>query len=163
MLNRITVPVSASAYQGTADLQGMLSFDGRRLTLGFQTADALLGLIKSKTKQVHIEMASLDHIEYGHGWFWLMPYMRLQCNNFAAVVDIPGSESGQLKLSVRFGNRMQAKKLVEAVRFARAEALHDAINEDIAKPLVVDRNPQLSATAEAVEEMPPPPPKQTES
>jgi len=163
MLDRISVPISAWAYQGAADLQGMLSFDGKRLTLGFQTADALLGLIKSKTRELVMELPTLDEIEYGHGWFWLMPYVRVQSNDFSALSEVPGSEGGQLRLSVKFRHRKQAQKLVEALRFARAEALHEALEVDINQPLNIDRGQNPAPAESAVEEMPPPPPKQTES
>ena len=154
ILNRITVPVSAMAYQGAADLRGILSFDGVSLHLGFQTADALFGLLKSRPKELQLALDSLERIEFRRGWFWLMPFIELECNNFSQLADVPSSESGRLRLRLKFADRARARKLVDVVRFARAEALHEALNVGIEPAPISTTEPAPMAPASAAAETP---------
>ena len=155
MLNRVSLPVSAIAYQGAADLHGILSFDGDSLRLGFQTADALFGLLKSRPRELALPLTALDQIDCRPGFLWLRPYIELQCNDFALLADVPSSESGRLRLRLRLGNRQLARKLVDAVRFARAEALHAALSEGIEPAQRLSREPEQSRQPESTPEVQP--------
>jgi len=66
---RSALPVHAEAYEGFGEVQGMLSFDGNQLRLSFQTADALLGVLKSKPSELLLPLEQLEQLSFGLGWF----------------------------------------------------------------------------------------------
>lgn len=127
-LQRMSVPVFAEAYEGLGDIQGVLSYDGQCLRLSFHTADALFGLLKSKAQDLELALDSVEDIEFGLGWFWLMPFLQLRLNDFALLSKVPAAKHGRLRLRVRFADRHLARRFGEQLRFARAEHLHRAID-----------------------------------
>lgn len=154
-LSRISLQVRAGAYQGMADLHGILTFDGESVQLSFQTADAILGLLKSKPTSIRLSLDAIDLIEYHTGWFWLMPYVEMHCHDFASLVNVPSAEGGKLRLRLSFAERAKGRKLVDAVRFARAQALHDALNQGLEPGAAIVNPPPLptSTITEAELEM----------
>jgi hypothetical protein len=78
LFNRSSIAVFAEAYEGLGDVHGILSFDGRSLKLSFQTADALFGLLKSRTTELIMPLEAIEQLDFKLGWFWLMPYVELR-------------------------------------------------------------------------------------
>jgi hypothetical protein len=127
LFNRSSIAVFAEAYEGLGDVHGILSFDGRSLKLSFQTADALFGLLKSKTTELSMPLEAVEQLDFGLGWFWLMPYVELRLNDFSMLSQVPSAKHGRLKLRVRFADRHLARRFAEKLRFARAEHTHQQI------------------------------------
>lgn len=127
LLNRSSIAVFAEAYEGLGDVHGILSFDGRSLKLSFQTADALFGLLKSKTTELSMPLEAVEQLDFGLGWFWLMPYVELRLSDFSMLSQVPSAKHGRLKLRVRFADRHLARRFAEKLRFTRAEYTHQQI------------------------------------
>lgn len=127
LFTRSSIAVFAEAYEGLGDVHGILSFDGEELKLSFQTADALFGLLKSKTTELSMPLQAIEQLDFGLGWFWLMPYVELRLNDFSMLSQVPSAKHGRLKLRVRFADRHLARRFAEKLRFARAEHTHRQI------------------------------------
>lgn len=159
-LQRMSVPVFAEAYEGLGDIQGVLSYDGQCLRLSFHTTDALFGLLKSKAQELELDLDSVEDIEFGLGWFWLLPYLQFRLNDFSLLSKVPAAKHGRLRLRVRFADRHLARRFGEQLRFARAEHLHHAIDGSLpteARPASTQPPPALPVQA------PSSPPASTES
>jgi hypothetical protein len=139
--------VRAEAFQGLADVQGMLLFDGTSLRLEFQTSDALFGVLRSAPKQVEIPLACIEAVRSGLGWFWLMPYIAIELNDFTLLSRVPGAQDGQWRLRVRWSDRQALKRFASALAFARSGDLHQRLNVGI----------ESGPVATAVEPPPPQP------
>ena len=60
-----SVPFSISdAYEGLADVDGLVRFDADVLTLEFQTKDAFFGLIKSNVQNVQLSLTDLASVHF---------------------------------------------------------------------------------------------------
>jgi len=135
--------VRAEAFQGLADVQGMLLFDGSCLRLEFQTADALFGVLRSAPKQVEIPLASIEAVRCGLGWFWLMPYIEIELNDFTLLSKVPGAQDGQWRLRVRWRDRQAVKRFASALAFARSDELHHRLNVGLEAQPGVAAMPEL--------------------
>lgn len=149
---RSALPVHAEAYEGFGEVQGMLSFDGTQLRLSFQTADALLGVLKSKPCELLLPLEQLEQVGFGQGWFWLMPWVELELNDFQTLSQLPAARHGRVRLRVRFADRHRARRFVEELRHARAAHLHARLERSMAvDPILQERlpDPALPDTAAA--------------
>ena len=127
----LRLPVRAEAYEGLADVRGMLVFDGRQLRFDFQTSDALFGVLKSDLRQLVVPLAAVEKVRAGRGWFWLNPYIELELNDFALLNMVPGAHAGSWRLRVRFADRRALRRFVDAVAFARAGQLHESLDHSL--------------------------------
>lgn len=127
-VSALRLKVRAEAFQGFADVQGMLVFDGRDLRIDFQTADALFGVLRSGPKQLEVPLASIDAVRTGAGWFWLMPYIELEINDFRLMTQLPGAQDGSWRLRVRWRDRQALRRFASALAFARSGDLHQRLN-----------------------------------
>lgn len=141
----LRVAVFAEAYGGFGDMEGQLSFDGRRLRLDYHTKDALLGLIRSDLRQLEIPLHAIDAVSAGPGWFWACPWITLELNDFALAQTLPGAQLSGWRLRARFRDRKALRRLETAIRHARAVGLHAALVQDLEHPL---RTPVAESDAE---------------
>jgi hypothetical protein len=137
-LQKMTLPVFADAYEGLADVHGMLSFDGAQLTLSYRTQDALFGALKSATAELEIDLSCVEQARFGLGWWWLMPFIELKPNDFSVLTKFSAAKRDRWRLRVAFADRHQAKRLVEQISFARAKHLHHAIETSLPSSSVVE-------------------------
>jgi hypothetical protein len=157
MMDRIVVPISCQTHSGWGQLSGVLSFDGQRLQFSYQTVDSLLGLLKSEPHTVDLSLGIINEINYGLGWFWLMPVIEISLSDFVTAARLPGSKAGRLPLRVAFRDRHQAKRLVDELRFVRSQYQYDRLTAEIEQMRIPKEN---STTARELE-LPPPPPQST--
>lgn len=123
--------VRAEAFQGLGDVRGQLLFDGRELRFDFQAVDALIGLIRSESRQIQVPLSAIESVRSGSGWFWLMPYIELELNDVALLNQVPGTHEGSWRLRVRFADRHLLKRFADALSFARSGHLHQALSDSL--------------------------------
>jgi hypothetical protein len=143
----MSLSVFADAFEGLGEVRGMLHYDGRELKLEFQTADALFGVLRSSPKTLTVPMDKVGAVECGLGWFWLMPWIGIELNDFGLLAQLPGMSDGRWRLRVRFKDRHHLKRFTDALRFARSQAVHAALEAEVAAGA-----PQVAA----LPSMPPP-------
>lgn len=149
---RSALPVHAEAYEGFGEVQGMLSFDGNQLRLSFQTADALLGVLKSKPSELLLPLEQLEQLSFGLGWFWLMPWVELELNDFQTLSQLPAARHGRVRLRVQFADRHRARRFVEELRHARAAHLHARLERSMPEHPAIPES--LSTLPQPVEAAP---------
>jgi hypothetical protein len=159
-MSTLRLKVHAEAFQGFADVQGMLAFDGNSLRIDFQTADALLGVLRSGPKQLEVPLASIDAVRAGAGWFWLMPYIELEINDFRLMTQLPGAQDGSWRLRVRWSDRQALRRFAAALAFARSGELHERLNAGL-DPVPADA-PAAMPEASSLPQSQRLPPRQTE-
>lgn len=157
-LATLRLKVSAEAYQGLADVRGMLVFDGNSLRLDFQTEDALFGVLRSGPKQLSVPLASIEAVRSSLGWFWLQPYIEIELNDFTLLSQVPGAHDGRWRLRVPWRDRHALRRFAAALTFARSGDLHQRLTAGLnPEPLAAQMPPPPLAT-----EAQHPPPRQFE-
>lgn len=147
-VSQLHLPIRAETHQGLGELEGMLLFDGRELRLDFQTSDSLFGVLRSKPESVIVPLAAIQSVRCGLGFFWVMPYIALELNDFQLLARVPGANGGRWRLRVRYRDRQALLRMTDAVAFARAKWLHERLASDL-PPLPPYGVPTpLSSTAE---------------
>lgn len=131
-LSAMRLPVRAEAFQGLADVDGMLLFDGAGLRFEFRTSDALFGVLRSGPRQLGVPLASIEGVRSGKGWFWLMPYIEIELNDFTLLSQVPGAQDGRWRLRVRWRDRQALQRFAAALAFARSGDLHERLNIGLA-------------------------------
>lgn len=129
---RMSLSVFADAFEGLGEVRGMLHYDGRELKLEFQTADAIFGVLRSSPKTLVVPMDKVGAVECGLGWFWLMPWIGIELSDFGLLAQLPGMSDGRWRLRVRFKDRQALKRFTDALRFARSQAVHAALEAEVA-------------------------------
>lgn len=157
-MSALRLKVRAEAFQGFADVQGMLVFDGGSLRIDFQTADALFGVLRSAPKQLEVPLASIDAVRTGAGWFWLMPWIEIELSDFKLMTQLPGAQDGSWRLRVRWSDRQALRRFASALAFARSGDLHQRLNVGLDAAAEVPAMPEPPPAAPAQRT----PPRQTE-
>ncbi len=156
-METLSVLIACETHAGWGRLNGMLSFDGQRLRLTYQTKDGVLGVIKSQPQTVDIALGGVSNIGFRLGWFWLRPSIELCLSDFAISATLPGFERGRARFRVEFGDRHLARRLVDQARFVRSEVLHTRLVSELDQMHINAQriSPGLDQRAS---ELPPPPP-----
>jgi hypothetical protein len=152
-----SVPVKCETHGGFGEMQGMLLFDGQRLLLQYQTADSVLGVLRSNPRQVEFALDSLMDARYGAGFFWLAPNIQLRLSDFNALAQLPSADGGRLQLSVRWADRRDAKRLIEGLSSLLSERRYAMLNEQITR--MASSHPLGEARVSGRVSVPPPPPR----
>jgi hypothetical protein len=118
--NEYAVPFTLPDANDFVEASGLLRYDSTGVHLEFQTKDALFGVIKSAVKSVHITHAQLRDLRYRKSWFW--HYIILQTKDMKSLKDVPGAESGQVRLKIKKAELDQAKSLGLHVSSALTDA-----------------------------------------
>ncbi len=131
-LSAKSLAVSTEAWGGFGTLSGMLVLDNGQLTLEYQTADAILGLLRSGVKRIALPLVHLRAIEARAGFFWLMPKLELQFSQISHEIMMGGKTAGEICFGVRFTHRQQMRKFADDLRHARASTLHRQMEDELA-------------------------------
>jgi len=147
-LSAKTLAVNTEAWGGFGTLSGLLILDGGQLTLEYQTADAILGLLRSDVKRIALPLAHLRAIETRAGFFWLMPKLELHFSQISHAIMMGGDTAGEICFSVRFSHRKQMRQFVDALRHARASFVHAQIEDELAGVVQAPPAPTQAAATE---------------
>jgi hypothetical protein len=102
------------------EASGLLRYDSSGVHLEFQTKDALFGVIKSGVKSVHITHAQLRALHYRKSWF--RHFIILQTKDMKSLKDVPGAESGEVRLKIKKSDMDQAQSMGMHVSSALTDA-----------------------------------------
>ncbi len=147
-LSAKSLAVSTEAWGGFGTLSGMLVLDNGQLTLEYQTADAILGLLRSSVKRIALPLAHLRAIEARSGFFWLMPKLELQFSQISHEIMMGGETAGEIRFSVRFTHRQQMRKFADALQHTRAGMLHTQMEDELAGVVQPPPAPILATAAD---------------
>ena len=99
-----------STYGGLAQTHGLISNEGDRLRLQFQSRDAIVGVIKSGVGQIDIPMADVASVHLEKSWFGWVQELVVQVTRLDLVQSLPGVIQGRLVLQVARKDRAAAEK-----------------------------------------------------
>ena len=83
-------------YAGFAEAQGLMRVDENTLMLEFEIRDSLVGLLKSRIKEIKIPISEIDSVTLNKDWFKISLIIRTQ--KLSSLGDLPKQERGQIKL-----------------------------------------------------------------
>lgn len=144
------VPFHFDAFGGFGEVQGLAHITEQGLELQFTTRDALFGVLKTGQRSVQVPLSSLMSVRYRAGWFWLMPKIELRVRDLATLKDLPESEQGRVTLSIKFGDRHDAKAFAGDLEMMRSRLRILQLDGDIARLAAQQSTPApLQATVES--------------
>jgi hypothetical protein len=110
MNDHFAVPFSIEGVNsGFTAVNGLAKVEDKALKLEFQSADAIIGIVKSDLKIVSIPFSSIRKMEFKKGWF--STKFTVQTKSMSDLKDIPGAKSGFLELTVKKAHRREAIEL----------------------------------------------------
>jgi hypothetical protein len=112
-----TVPFKIrNVFQGLAEVEGILSVDGSDLRLEFQTAENVVGLLKSGVREVRLPLDSIEEIAFRKGLFGNSLVIRVGEMRMASKV--PNFKQGEILLSIARKHSQAAADLVSSIQIA---------------------------------------------
>jgi len=104
------VPFELDAvYGGLAQTRGLISNEGDRLRLQFQSQDAIIGVIKSGVSRIDIPMADVASVRLEKSWFGWVQELVIQVTRLDLVQSLPGVTQGRVVLQVARRDRAAAE------------------------------------------------------
>lgn len=105
---------TSSDSTGMSETQGLVTLEGDKLILEYQTMDAFLGLLKSGIKVVEIPLQDLSNIRLEQR-LWNADLV-LQGKNMRVFKNAPGASAGKLRLRINRPSARSASGLVQTAR-----------------------------------------------
>ncbi|GAB4422823.1 MAG: hypothetical protein OHK0039_39120 [Bacteroidia bacterium] len=129
MSERLRLPFTIeNLYNGLAQVDGILLTSRDSITLEFQVKDSFIGRIKSGPKALHLPLKEIESVRFRKGWFDASFYIRVF--RMAAIKDMPSSQSGEIRLKVKRGDRETALRVESQIALRLSELRIDALDED---------------------------------
>ena len=110
----VTLPFNVrNLLGGLAQGKGLAKASPSELILEFVVADSVLGLLKSRVKDLHIPQSEIDAIRLTRGWFGAKVMIRVKSLKWLA--DLPGCDKGEVTLHIARRDRDQAADFVRVL------------------------------------------------
>lgn len=94
---------------GFTEVTGLIRVDHEHLVLEFQSADAIIGIVKSDLKTKKIPFTAIRRLDFKKGWF--STKLILQTNSMSDLDGIPGANSGSVTFNIKRAHRQEAVEL----------------------------------------------------
>ena len=99
-LQRSSLPFTLpEVYHGLAEGHGRLHVGEEGLRLEYRVKDAVLGLLKSRVREVFLSYGDIEEFEFRDGW--LRRSFVIHVNTMQVASDFPGAEEGHIVLRFR--------------------------------------------------------------
>ncbi|MCB2205438.1 hypothetical protein KQI65_11880 [bacterium] len=96
----VSIPFTLpEVYHGLAEGHGRLHVGAEGLRLEYRVKDAVLGLLKSRVRELFVPYEHIDEFEYREGWF--RRRFVIHVATMQLTEDFPGSDEGQIILRFR--------------------------------------------------------------
>jgi serine/threonine protein kinase len=110
-----SVPFTAESHGGLAEAQGILQVTPQGILVEYIVIDALFGGIKSGLNRVELAADRIIKMSLSQGVFSCK--LNIVTNDMTAISQLPGGESGQVRLVVKNADRELAEQVVKAMGF----------------------------------------------
>lgn len=94
---------------GFTEVTGLIRVDHEHLVLEFQSADAIIGIVKSDLKTKKVPFTAIRRLDFKKGWF--STKLILQTNSMSDLDGIPGANSGSVTFNIKRAHRQEAVEL----------------------------------------------------
>lgn len=142
-----SIPVHCDAHGGWGMLHGVVHLEEGRLRLEYQTGDAVLGLLRSASKELVAGFDAVASVRYRSGFLWMSPKIELEFSDFKLVSSVPAGYSGKLALKVPRDSRAMARKFVEELDRELSFRRQLRLEQDIQRLSRADPRPQHDEAA----------------
>jgi predicted Ser/Thr protein kinase len=110
----ISVPVKIdNLWGGFAEGHGVLRFDGEELLLEFDVRENVFQVLRLGSHRAPLPLYDLSAVAFKPGW-WAHTIV-LQVSRFHAIAHLPGTDRGQMKLTISGTDRELGARLCAAV------------------------------------------------
>jgi len=144
-----SIPVHCDAHGGWGTLQGVVHLEENGVRLQYQIGDAVVGLLRSQSKELVAGFAALAGVRYRAGFLWLYPKIDLEFSDFQLASRVPAGFSGTLTLRVPLGSRAQARKFVDELARELSILRQRRLEQDIVRMSQSDPLPRMDAPGAA--------------
>lgn len=107
------------AYNGLADVEGILHIERDYLLLEFEMKDGLFGVVKSGAKELKISYLDLSSIHYLRSW--VKSRLELKVNSMRILSAFPGAKDGKISLKIKRNRKDAAEDIESYVNLRIAE------------------------------------------
>ncbi|MEM7374913.1 MAG: hypothetical protein AAF587_40345 [Bacteroidota bacterium] len=107
------------AYNGLAAVQGILRLEKQTIILEYQVKDNIIGMIKSKPKDLRIPYEELEEVSYKVNWF--VSNFRLHVSSMRILGEFPAGKDGVIKLRINRKQKESAKQLASHINLTLSE------------------------------------------
>ena len=90
---------TSDAYNGLAEVQGILHVKREELVLEFHVQDSFFGALKSGTKRLAISYLDLAKVTYQRNWF--KSRLELKLKRLDQLKKFPGAKDGLITLKIK--------------------------------------------------------------
>lgn len=140
----VSVPVHCEAHGGWGMLHGVVHLEENGVRLEYQTGDAVIGLLRSASKEMMAGFEALAGVRFRAGFFWMFPKIELEFSDFKLVSQVPAGYAGTLLLNVPRPSRAMARKFVDELEGELSHQRRRRLEQDIER--LSRTNPGLSDT-----------------
>ena len=102
-----------------ARVEGVARLEPDALVLEFRTVDALVGVLRSRPREVRIGLNDVESIDFRRGW--LGGRLRIATQRMTALEAIPGAKGLEVVLKCRRRDRAAGAELAATLRLHVAE------------------------------------------
>ncbi len=106
-------------YQGLARGEGLLTLQDEGVMLEFQVKDTLVGMMKSKLKQVVLPYPEILSVEVKSNIFRTI--MIISVNRLSLLADLPNADRGEVKLKLRRKDKDMAFQIESRIQYLMSE------------------------------------------
>ncbi len=100
-------------------VEGVARLEDDALVLEFSVADALLGILRSRRREVRIELADVESVEFRRGWF--AGKLRIFTRRISSLEALPWARGSEIKLKCGRRHRLEAQELASTLRLQVTE------------------------------------------
>lgn len=144
-----SIPVHCDAHGGWGMLHGVVHLEEGGVRLEYQTGDAVLGLLRSASKEVVAGFDALAGVRFRSGFLWFSARIELEFSDFRLASSVPAGYSGKLALKVPRDSRAMAKRFVEALDRELSFRRQMRLDQDIQRLSRADPRPHQAVPAAA--------------
>ncbi|MCH8496600.1 MAG: hypothetical protein LAT57_13345 [Balneolales bacterium] len=107
-------------HGGLTTVTGLITLKEQSLELEFESADAIIGFVKSDLKTISVPFSSIRRFDYESKFLRGNKFI-LQVKSMSAIKDVPGSKSGKVELYIDKPNKEDALALVSKFKMDFSE------------------------------------------
>lgn len=107
---------SSSDSHGLSDTQGMVSLEDGKVIIEYQTADAMLGLLKTGIKVIEIPIEGIVSARLEQK-LWSTDFV-LQGKSMRSLGNVPGVSRGAMRVKIARGSTGAANQLIDQINEA---------------------------------------------
>jgi signal transduction histidine kinase len=126
-----SLPVRCDGNNGIGELKGVLRFDGKQLSLQYQTADPIMHEFRTPPVTLPIDAETIVSARFGAGFLWLRPSITLRLSDIQALAALPTAEAGMLRLRMRWADRRDARRIIESIDAIATQLRLDRLDQSI--------------------------------